>query len=515
MVNRLWITEKPSVAQALVAGLCAAFDAKATRRPGHFELSTGDVVAPLQGHLLEAEFIPEALQKLQPSAYWDHLPFRYADLVYSPKPEIDRKSGKVSMRGGKPIPSPQLGIVTDLMKRAREIVNAGDVDREGQLIVDELLLYCGISPEGKTKPIWRLPLVSVREEDLAAQVKQLTESNGDPKWVRRRHSALARQHCDMLVGANGSMAFQAASGYRRMSVGRVQTPVVCCIVDREREIRNFKPRNYFVPVVTLADGTVMRFSKRQGAEGQPGFDEQGRIVDENVARQMVGRIAAGLKGTISLADKRNNSEAPPLPFSATVLYSTVSKRTGITPKEAESAAQSVYEKHKAISYVGTDCQFLPTSMLEDARAIMATLSRGLPAQASGADLAIRSRAWDDAKVDEHFAIVPTKEGLGAGANEAERAVYDAVARRFIAQFYPNHESITHRLAAMFGQDEFKATSREVTRMGWREVEGNLEQGGPGSDRAAEADADADADADLAGSAGEDGRDRKSVRGDAR
>jgi DNA topoisomerase-3 len=494
-VKRLWITEKPSVAKALTAGLCAAYGTQSARMKGYHELPTGDVVVPLHGHMIEAEFIPEALRKLQPAEYFAHLPFRYPQLVYAPKPEIDPKTGKVVTRGGKPVIAEQFGVVTELMKRAREIVNAGDIDREGQLIVDELLEFCNIDPTGKTKPIWRFPLVSPREEDLAAQVKAgLTERNGDPKWVNRRLAALARQHCDMLVGANGSMAFQAASGYRYMSTGRVQTPVVCLIVDRERQIRNFKPKNYYVPVITLADGTEMRFEKRRGAEGQPGFDERGRITDEGVARQIVGMISAGLKGQVTMADRVNGKEAPPLPFSATVLFSTVAKRTGMTPKQAEKAAQGVYERHKAISYVGTDCQFLPTSLLEDARDIMATLSRSFPGQAGGADLSLRSKAWNDDKVDEHYAIVPTKDGLGPGATAEERAVYDAVSRRFMAQFYPAHEWITHRLAAVFGNDEFKATAKEVVRMGWREIEGNLEQGGPNSERSADEEGQDDQDA---------------------
>jgi DNA topoisomerase-3 len=496
LVQKLWIVEKPSVAVALAAGLALARGVPSSKRAGYHELSTGDVVVPLQGHMLEAEFIPEALKKLQKSEYFDHLPYRYPELIYQPKGEIDRGTGKMQIRNGKPVPPAQFGIVVDLIKKAKEIVNAGDIDREGQLIVDELLEYCKVDPAGKTKPVWRFRLVSVREDDLAKQIKAgLTERNGDETWVRKRLAALTRQHCDSVVGLNGSMAYQAVTGYNQASIGRVQTPVLSLVVDREREIRNFKPKNYFVPVITLADGTEMRFEKRHGAEGQRGFDEFGRITDEQVARQIVGMIQAGLRGTITLADKVNNSEAPPLPFSATVLCSTVAKRTGKTPKQIEAAAQKVYEKHKAISYVGTDCQFLPTSLLEDARDVMTTLSRHMnKALTGGADLSLRSRAWNDDKVDEHHAIVPTKDGLGPGATEDEKAVYDAVARRYVAQFYPSHQWITHRLAAVFGKDEFKATAKEVTRMGWREVEGDLEQGGPSSERPAEGEDQAEGQA---------------------
>jgi DNA topoisomerase-3 len=497
-VNRLWITEKPSAAQNLVAGLCSAFRAQvsnkaSSRKDGYFALSNGDIVAPLQGHLIEPVFLKPEHKQARLSEFFDFLPIEVRDFEYEPRPERER-DGSIRMRNGKPVPATQYKVVTDLIRKAKEIVNAGDIDREGQLIVDELLMHCGVDPEGRHKPIWRLPLVSSREEDIREQVKNLTERNGDPKWVRRRLAALARQHCDAALGYNASFAYQAATGYHRTSVGRVQSPVLMLVVEREEQIRNFVPRNYFVPVITLADGTQLRFFRRHGAEGKPGFDAEGRIVEEAVARQVCGLIGAGMKGRITAAKKTNGSEGPPLPFSATILASTVAKRTGMTPKEAERSAQSLYERHKAISYVGTDCQFLPTAMLQDARATMTALSRLYPQQAGGATLELRSRAWNDSKVDEHFAIVPTGK-LPEGATPEEKAVFDAVARRYMAQFYPAHEFVTRQLAAVFGNDEFRATRRDTVRMGWKEIEGHLEQGGPKSEGAVQEDDESDADRD--------------------
>jgi DNA topoisomerase-3 len=169
-------------------------------------------------------------------------------------------------------------------------------------------------------------------------------------------------------------------------------------------------------------------------------------------------------------------ELPPLPFSASVLASTAAKRFGMTPKEAERAAQSLYERHKAISYVGTDCQYLPQSLADDARATLQMLARMYPQQASGANPELRSKAWDDSKVQEHYAIIPTGR-LPETASVPERQVYDTVVKRYLAQFYPAHEFIRHQLGVLFGQDEFRSSRRDVTRQGWREVEGDLEMGG--------------------------------------
>lgn len=490
MVNRLWITEKPSAAKSLAAGVCSALKVSvsnqgASTKDGCIKLSNGDVIAFLFGHLIQPIFLGPEHKRAQMDSFFDFLPIVVKDWAYEPRYERN-KNGEIKMSGGKPVPIRQYQVVTDLIRKSKEIVNAGDVDREGQLIVDELLIHCGIDPEGSKKPIWRLPLVSDREDDIRKQVLNLTEKNGDPKWVRRRHAALARAYCDAAVGFNGSMAYQAATGYRRASVGRVQTPVLCLVVDREAQINAFKPRNYYVPIITMADGTEMRFHRREDAQGQPGFDEQGRIIDENVAKQMCALIASGLKGQITQAGKVKGSEAPPLPFSATVLASTVSKRTGMLPTQAEAAAQSLYEKHKAISYVGTDCRFLPESKHAEARATLGALGKVFVQQASGAQLDLRSKAWNDSKVDEHFAIIPTGV-LPQNATAEEKAVFEAVSMRYIAQFYPAFEYVTHRLSAMFGKDEFRAARRETTRMGWKQIEGHLEQGGPKSEDSSEND----------------------------
>lgn len=484
MRKRLWLTEKPSAAKSLAAGVCAALNLtivnrESISRDGYILLSNGETITYLIGHLIQAKFLSEEHKAAKLETYFEFLPVVVKDFEYEPRPERN-KNGEIRMQGGKQVPIRQYTVVTKLIKTASEIVNAGDIDREGQLIIDELLIHCGIDPVRLVNPIYRLALVSDREEEIKKQVLSLSEKNSDKKWVLRRHAALARSHCDVAVGMNGSLAYQAATGYRRASVGRVQTPVLCLVVDSEEKVANFKPRNYYIPVITLSDGTEMRFFKRAEAAGQPGFDEEGRIIDEAVAKRICSMASSGVKGKIISAKKTNESEAPPLPFSATVLASTVSKRTGMLPKQAEAAAQALYEKHKAISYVGTDCRYLPTSLHQDAPEILSALGRVFTQQVSGANVELLSKAWNDDKVDEHYAIIPTGR-LPVNETIEEKAVFEAVCKRYIAQFYPPYEYVTSQLVAVFGQDEFRATKKETVRLGWKEIEGNLEQGGPRSD----------------------------------
>jgi DNA topoisomerase-3 len=466
------------MAKSLVDGLTLAFDAHVTnsyRDDGYYALSTGDAVAPLLGHLLEMEFLRPEHRRARIGTYFDFLPIKVDRPTYRPRADTDKAGRPRLDKDRNPIPPRAFTVVLRLLKACREVVNAGDIDREGQRIVDELLEYAGIDPSGAAKPVWRLPLVSNRTEDIAKLVHQL-ERNGDPKWSLRGAEALVRQILDAATGLNGSMALQEITGRPNMSVGRVQTPVLWIVYERDQAVENFKPHEYFVPVIMLADGTEMRWHKREGSQGLPGFDREGRITDRALAQEIVNRIARGLKGTVTVSDAKRAKVAPPLPFTNASLASTVAKRFGLTPKEAERAAQSLYEHHKAISYVGTDCQFLPTSMLEDARPTLQALARVMPGKAAGADLSLRSAAWNDAKVDEHFAIVPTGK-LPNSPTPEESAVFETVSKRYIAQFYPAFEYIKHSLSALFSEDEFRASRRETVRQGWRDVESDGDLGG--------------------------------------
>ena len=161
----------------------------------------------------------------------------------------------------------------------------------------------------------------------------------------------------------------------------------------------------------------------------------------------------------------------------------------MTLDEVTEAAQNLY-KSKAISYVGTDCRFLPESMHEDARKVMSQLAKLFPGKAQGAHMEIKGAAFNDSKLDEHFAIVPM--GLpSSSANPKEQAVFRTIANRFMAQFYPDYLYRQHSLIGTFGRDEFRATQKQEIRKGWKEVEADAEtsgetesgSGGPGEVRA--------------------------------
>lgn len=506
------------MAVALVAGIELAQGVRVINNPrqdGYHHLSNGDAVVPLRGHVLEMEFLKDEHRYAQLGTYFDFLPIVVTNPTFRPRlqpPPRDARSGG-DARGGngsgngngarsRAVTPTASGFMREyevacmLLRSCKEVVHAGDADREGQRIVDELLEHMGIDPNGhydssggagadvkgspgkphplnqRNRPVWRLPLISNRAQDIAAQLGQL-ELNGDPRWRRRGTEAMVRTVLDAATGLNGSMAMQDYTGIRNISVGRVQTPLLWLVRERDEQIAKFKGTTYWVPVITLADGTEMRWLRRQGAQGQPGFDAEGRIVDEALARAIVQGITRGLSGQVAANTSVRHSIAPALPFAAASLASTAAKRLGVPLVAANEAAQRLYDRHKAITYVGTDCSFLPTSLREQARTTITALARLMPGAAGATDLYIVSPAWNDAKVDKHFAIIPTGE-LPSGLSGVEAEIFSMVSRRYMAQFCPDHVVAAHKLEMTFAQDTFVALRREVVQAGWVQVEGSEE-----------------------------------------
>lgn len=474
-INRLWLCEKREMALALADGLGAAFQCtKSAQDRFSVSLSNGDVVAWLRGHLLmtappEAYLTPEQSR----GSAFDYLPLAPRRLIKWPAAE-ERGKG---MPKSAPAPSEHLRAITTLIGRAKEIVNAGDTDREGQLIVDELLEYAKVDPDGSTKPVRRFKHDDPDTQAIVQMLRQGLDENSSPRWRLKRKAAEVRERGDFCMGMSASRAWKEVTGISRMSAGRVQSPVLNLVVQRDQVVENFKAVDYFVPVLVLKDGTLMRWHKRADAAGRTGFDDAGRIVNRAIAEEIVQRILSGYPGTFDLAECIARRERPPLPFDLSSLQVAAARRLGLSLKEVSDAAQALYSKHKVISYIGTDCRYLPDSVLAEARSTMQSLRELFPKQTAGTNMDLRSPAFNQDKVDEHFAIIPTGKKVPEVLSAAERGVFNLVARRFMAQFYPDHEYAQMRLGAKFGADQFRASQREEKVMGWLNVEGDSQSQG--------------------------------------
>lgn len=473
---KVFVAEKPDVARELSAFL-GKKNAIAPKKEQRF-ISVGDEIAVTwaRGHLLEQAQVDEYFTDIPRNEnnsrngrlFWSYvpLPILPKKFLYKPSAEdVDR--------------SAQLKEIGRLMRRATEIYNAADRDREGQLIFDEIVEHFEISG----KPIKRLIFSSLDDHALERAMTTCVD-NSTPSIFNAGLAAKARGQADWLIGMNGTRAMTLAhvptgskGGF--LSVGRVMTPTMSVVVRRHLEIQGFKPSAFFVPVVELPDGTIMQWNGRAG-DDTTGLNADGKIIVRAVADRIVRDINDGLCGEITEAKSTERKEEPPLPFSLPSIQAELAKKYGLTIDEITKACQSLYEK-KMQTYVGTDCPYLPEAMHGEAMSVLDGLKGGAFGRAiGGADTKRKYGCWDDKKLSgeggaAHHAIIPTGN-KGTLESEAERLVYQSVCNRYIAQFHPEHRYLSISLKADFGGNEFSASAKAVLSNGWKDVEGTDDDG---------------------------------------
>ncbi len=450
---RLFIAEKPSVAKAISAELGA------TGRGDGFIVCGADKVTWCFGHMLEQaepdEYTPDDVPR-GPSGkkVWrvDELPIIPESWLLKPKDEAKK----------------QLAVIGKLLGEAREVVNAGDPDREGQLLVDEVLEHFRNS-----KPVRRF---WVSAQDSVSVRRGLAGLKENGHYVGWADAARGRQRADWLIGMNLSRAYtlRAQRGGSRalLTVGRVQTPTLAIVVARDREIELFKSESYHQirAVVQHAGGSFT--AAWQAREGQAGLDSEGRLVDTVVADALVS-AAKGQPGTIAVYRQESRKQNQPLAFSLSDITALASARYGCSAEEVLNACQALYETHKLTSYPRTDCACLPESQHADAPRVLEAIAHVNPELAGlveGTDPRIKSRTWDDSRITAHHGIVPTMhKGSKAALSERERNIYDLILRAYLAQFYPLHEYMQTTVGVEIAGENFTASGKVVTRIGWRDV----------------------------------------------
>ena len=394
---RLFIAEKPSLARAIAEVL----PEPRQRRDGYFECGSSDIVTWCAGHILELA-APEAYDPEFKQWRLDHLP-------------ITPREWKLA------VTTPDLlKTIKSLLPRASVVVNAGDPDREGQLLVDEVLVYLGY--RGKTDR------VLVSDMNPSAVRKALGAIQPNAKFKPLYDAAVGRQRADWLYGLNMTRLYTVlgrSGGYDGiLSVGRVQTPLLGLIVRRDLEIEKFVPKPYFSILADVA-GAAQPFTAvwRPGADAENVLDSERRLLSADFAA-LVERKTSGQPGTVTKASRDRKAEAAPLPYSLADLQVDAGRRLGLGPKVILDVCQALYETHRLTTYPRSDCSYLPEGHLaqaaEIARAI-ASIEPKLAAVAGGANLSLRSRAFNDAKVTAHHALIPTPRSSTRSASLEKRA----------------------------------------------------------------------------------------------
>lgn len=444
---RLFIAEKPSVGRELSQVLPNSQNAK--RHDGYI-VQGDDVITWAFGHMLE---------QVEPGDYDEKYKFwRFESLPILPtswKLKVKSTSAK------------QFKVISGLIKKATTIVNAGDPDREGQLLIDEMLDYLG-----NTKPVERILLNALDEKSIRYALEHMQDNR---KYQPLKDSALARSRADWLMGMNLSRAYTLEQQHMGKKVtfpiGRVKTPTLALVVHRERELQNFVPVEYYVLQVQYGHDKGDFWATWKPKDTQQGLDPDGHMLDQTILNDLRDRLMQAPEGTISLVEKKKKKEGQRLPFSLSSLQIVAGKLYNYTPQEVLDIAQKLYEK-KYTSYPRSDCEYLPVNQHLDGKAILSNLvnmgHKELAAWAKDSNPAIKSRAWNDSKVTAHHAIIPTTVRCPLHTlSKGEQNIYFLIAQAYIAQFYPEHVYEHTRIEVTHQEELFTTTGRVVIDMGWK------------------------------------------------
>lgn len=441
---RLYLCEKPSQARDIARAL------QANRRGDGCLLGNGVAVTWCVGHLLETA-PPEVYNPQYKHWSLEHLPIIPDHWQLVVKPKV----------------ASQLNVISRLVERCAEVVIATDADREGEMIAREVLerfRYQG--------PILRLWLSAL---DDASIRKALSTLRPGDQTVALYHCALARSRADWLIGINLSRLFTLLgrrAGYDgQLPVGRVQTPTLRLVVERDRAIASFVPCPFWTVDTQLhADGRTFH------ARWQPSSvhcDDAGRCIDQAAAVSAVQRLLKAGSAQVTRNEVERVNEGPPLPFDLGTLQEICSAKLGLGAQETLNAAQALYESHKATTYPRTDCGYLPESMLDQAPQVLHALAVSAPAlsqRLEELDPTRRSRAWNGKKITAHHGIIPTTKVLDLSQlSERESAVYRLIRARYLAQFLPHHEYLKTQVQFQAGTDQLQARGKQIQARGWKAV----------------------------------------------
>ena len=444
-MKTLIITEKPSVARDIAKVL------------DDFEKGESCLTSPNYiitwafGHLLELA---------QPDEY--KASYKYWTISDLPIIPTDFKL--------KPIKSSekQLKEIVALLKKkeVKSIINACDAGREGELIFRNILEYAET-----TKQHQRLWLSSMTKEAIKKAFDNLSDGN---HFEPLASAAKCRSHSDWIVGINATRAVTRRCG-DLFSLGRVQTPTLSILVERELEISNFTSRKYFEIITNFNASSVLYKGKWTRVKSK--LDNPNEIEDKKIATDIVEKIT-GKTGVISQYKSKEVKELHPLLFDLTELQREANKRFGFTATRTLQIAQALYEEKKILTYPRTDSRYLPADMQNEIPNILTTLA-SIESYQAFADSALKrkpvlsNRVINDAKVSDHFAIIPTKEHYPLSKLKAEELkIYDLVSRRFLSIFFDPAIYQETTMLTIVEEEAFESKEKILTSLGYKEVYGD-------------------------------------------
>lgn len=442
---KLLIAEKPSLGRA-IADWCGVV----SKRSGYIVCKNELAVTWVFGHLLVLN---------EPGDYRPEWKNFSCSLPMIPEKFVNKVRDDSGVKN-------QLNTIKELLERCTEVINAGDPDREGQLLVDEVLDYLE-----NTKPVNRLWLSAIDDVSIERAWKTI-KPNSD--YAGFKAAAEVRQQSDWLIGMNYSRAFKtlfSRHGYQTtISIGRVQTPTLKLIVDRDREIKDFVAKDFYELFGIFGTDSPFRARLQLPDEIKELCDDENRLLDKTPLLEIAATIQ-DKTGTVKLYKESKKTRKQPLLYNLSALQVEANRKHGYSAQQVLDLTQLLYE-NKLASYPRTDCQYLPESQFDDAPKIIGNLLRASRYKAFTPDTSIKSAAWNDKKVAAHHAIIPTGANLEALPALAKQHpgiidVFQLIALQYFAQFYPELKYDEREIIITIEGYDFRAVGTSVTDLGWK------------------------------------------------
>ncbi len=435
---KLFIAEKPELAKAIITGI----NGTSERNDGYFQIGD-NIVTWAYGHILGLA-MPEEYNEKYKNWKIEDLPL-----------QIDINSFKyIPLEASKK----QLQIIVDLINsnNITTIVNAGDNDEEGQILVDEILAYAD-----NKKPVQRVLISDLTPKGVKKALENI-RSNDEFKGLS--DSGFSRSQADWLVGINLTRAYTKLAqlkGYQGvLSVGRVQTPILGLIVARDKEHESHQSSFYYT-IKGIFNTDNITFNANLKVDEKITNESEANVI-LNSCKDKIGIVIKAIKET-----KKIN---PPLPYNLLDLQAECSKKFGYKPDKTLEITQTLREKHKLITYNRSDCSYLPENLFEDAPITLESIKANLidfQDFINNSNISIKSLAWNDKNVTAHHGIIPTTQIVNIeDLSKDELNIYTLIAKKFIAQFYEPKEYIYTQIEIKVNDNIFATSSKRTIKQGF-------------------------------------------------
>ncbi|HDZ4984719.1 TPA: DNA topoisomerase III, partial [Campylobacter jejuni] len=430
---KLFIAEKPELGRAIAEGI----DGKAENYKTHI-VKNDNIITWAFGHIMklaEPEIYDEKYKKwnIQALPLDIKFPFKRIPIASSES---------------------QLKLIIKLINdnKVKEIIHCGDADEEGQILIDEILYHSGTK-----KPILRCLINDITPKAIK---KSINEMKPNSEFNGLSESGFARSEADWIVGLNLTRLYSILNNNKLISVGRVQTPILALIVNRDLENKNHISKPYFV-----ING---EFDINNEIIKIPLKVEE-KIEDEEIAKKIKTETE---NQNVNLKLKINQKlEYPPLPYNLLNLQAEASKLYGFSAKKTLDITQNLREKHKAISYNRSDCEYLPENIYNEAPQIIELIKNNFNDDIgqNNVNLNIKSKAFDDTKLSAHYGIIPTQSKIDINKlSKDEKLIYTLITQRFLMQFYEPCKYDSYNLEINIKDYVFSTTLRVDTELGFKE-----------------------------------------------